>query len=174
MIAQFVILLILLVLGYLFGTRAERKHFDDLDRRETALKRLPIFPEKILPAFRQPPDTLLVSGNVVISADYFKRFAANIVGLFGGRISYYESLLERGRREATLRMRQAASNYGAEAVFNVKLETASVSKGSRNAIGSIEVLAYGTAIIPAKTTLTNWQTGRFKQPLDTAGDNQAT
>ena len=125
-----------------------------------------MFPEKVLPAFRRPPDTLLVSGNVVISVDYFKRFAAGVAGVFGGRIRYYESLLERGRREAILRMREAAANRGAQAVFNVKLETASVSKGASKTIGSIEVLAYGTAVIPPKTTETNWTTGRFKQPLD--------
>jgi hypothetical protein len=32
-------------------------------------------------------------------------------------------------------------------VFNVKYETASISKGAGNTIGSIEVLAYGTALI---------------------------
>ena len=58
----------------------------------------------------------------------------------------------------------------AQAVFNVKLETTSVSKGARKTIGSIEVLAYGTAVIPQKTTQTNWVTGRFKRPLDTAFD----
>jgi len=170
LLTQFLILLTLLALGYLFGTRAEQKHFADLKKREARLNRLPVFSEKLLPSFRHPPDTLLVSGSVVITVDYFKRFAAGVVSLFGGRIYYYESLLERGRREALLRMREAAAKYGGQAVFNVKLETSSVSRGARKTIGSVEVLAYGTAIIPQKTTRTNWNTGRFKQPLDTLSD----
>jgi uncharacterized protein YbjQ (UPF0145 family) len=47
-------------------------------------------------------------------------------------------------------MKTEAYARGAEMVFNVKLETASISKGRRNAIGSIEVLAYGTALIPPR------------------------
>ena len=44
-------------------------------------------------------------------------------------------------------MKQSASDLGANYVFNVKMETSSISKGSRESIGSVEVLAYGTAII---------------------------
>ena len=166
LLLQLLVLLALLALGYWFGNRAEQRHLKSLQQRETLLKRLPVFPEKVLPAFRNPPETLLVSGNVVIAADYFKRFAANIISLFGGRIGYYDMLLQRARREALLRMREAAARYGAQAVFNVKLETVSIAKTTSNSIGSIEVLAYGTAIIPPKNTQTNWNTGRFKQPLD--------
>ncbi|MEM7206269.1 MAG: heavy metal-binding domain-containing protein [Pseudomonadota bacterium] len=167
MLLQLFVLLVLLALGYLFGTRAERKHLAELDLGETMLKRLPVFPEKQLPAFKHAPRTLLVSGSVVMSADYFKRFFASFASLFGGNLRYYETLLSRGEREALLRMRLAAQHYGAEAVFNVKIETVSLSKNARKRIGSIEVLAYGTAVIPTRTTRTNWQTGRFKQPLDT-------
>ena len=47
-----------------------------------------------------------------------------------------------------------------------------MSKGGNKSIGSIEVLAYGTAVIPQKSTRTNWQTGRFKQPLDLLGSGE--
>ena len=91
----------------------------------------------------------MVQGNVVISIDYFKRFLAGLRMIFGGRIRAYESLVDRARREALLRMRRAARDMGAAYVFNVRMETASISKGANNAIGSVEVVAYGTAIIPA-------------------------
>ena len=45
-------------------------------------------------------------------------------------------------------MKQQASSLGAVMVFNVKYETASISKGAGKTIGSVEVLAYGTALIP--------------------------
>jgi len=56
---------------------------------------------------------------------------------------------ELARREALLRMREEARELGASYVFNVKMETSSISKGRRDSIGSVEVLAYGTAVILA-------------------------
>ena len=87
------------------------------------------------------------SGNVVISVDYFKRFVAGLRNLVGGRITTYETLLDRARREAILRMKEQAHGLGGYIVFNVKLETASISKGRKNTVGSVEVLAYGTAFV---------------------------
>ena len=89
----------------------------------------------------------LVAGNVVVSIDYFKQVAAGLRSLIGGRVSAYETLLERARREAILRMKEDAINKGADAVFNVKLETSSITKGRRQQIGCVEIYAYGTAII---------------------------
>lgn len=45
-------------------------------------------------------------------------------------------------------MKKSADDHGANKVFNIKLETASISKSAKGKIGSIEVLAYGTALIP--------------------------
>lgn len=45
-------------------------------------------------------------------------------------------------------MKRQARDLGADRVFNVKIETASISKGVKQTIGSVEVLAYGTALIP--------------------------
>jgi len=87
-------------------------------------------------------------GSVVISVDYFKRLLAALRNFFGGRVKSYETLLDRARREAILRMQQEAKELGANVVINIKLETASISKGRKNAIGSVEILAYGTAMIP--------------------------
>jgi len=141
------IFIALLALGYGFGQYAEKKHYRSLIEREQRLNALPAI------ASRTPPtdvfyDQRLVSGNVVISVDYFKRFLAGLRNLFGGRVISYETLIDRARREALLRMKEQAESLGAKLVFNVKYETASISKGRRNAIGSVEVLAYGTAMIP--------------------------
>ncbi len=144
------ILFILLVLGYGFGTFSERRHFKQIIEREDALKGILIVPEKkLLTEFNNSKfDNQFVDGSVVISIDYFKRFLSGLRALVGGRIRVYETLLERARREALLRMKQEAADNGAIAVFNCKLETASISKGRHNAIGSVEVYAYGTAVIP--------------------------
>jgi uncharacterized protein YbjQ (UPF0145 family) len=48
-------------------------------------------------------------------------------------------------------MKEEAARLGARMIFNIKLETASISKNQRNNnVGSVEVLAYGTAIIPPR------------------------
>ena len=65
----------------------------------------------------------------------------------------YESIhrmnvdLDRARREAILRMKEHTKSQGSSMIFNVKIETASISKGRKDTIGSIEVFAYGTALI---------------------------
>ena len=75
-----------------------------------------------------------------------QRLQARLRMLAGGSLTSYESLVDRARREAVLRMKDQARRAGADSVFDVRLETASISKGEREAVGSVEVLAYGTAL----------------------------
>ena len=60
----------------------------------------------------------------------------------------YESLVDRARREALLRMQAEAQAAGAVAVINTKFETSRISANAQQGIGSVEVLVYGTALIP--------------------------
>jgi len=147
---ELIVFIVLLALGYGFGSFLERRHFADIIKREDALKNILLIPSKKIPENMQSDryENQFVDGNVVISVDYFKRFIAGLRAIVGGRISTYESLLERARREAILRMKENAAACGGVVVFNCKLETASISKGAKNAVGSVEVYAYGTAIFP--------------------------
>jgi uncharacterized protein YbjQ (UPF0145 family) len=145
--ANIIIFLVLLVLGYVFGRMAERRHFKSIIDREQKYKHILCFNVRTLPVHTPIPEVSLVAGNVVISIDYFKRIAAGLNNIFGGRVRAYESLIERARREAILRMKEDAQQLGAQAIFNVKLETASIYKGRGQQIGSVEVYAYGTALI---------------------------
>jgi uncharacterized protein YbjQ (UPF0145 family) len=87
-----------------------------------------------------------VTGSAVISVDYFKRFIAGLRSIFGGRVRTYESLVDRARREAILRCKEQAPD--AHIIHNLRIETSSIgqSANQRGTIGSIEALAYGTAI----------------------------
>ncbi len=143
-----IILIILLAFGYGFGRMAEKRHYQSIIEREKKYRNVLVIAAKYPPATLSPPSSVLVTGSVVISIDYFKRFLAALRNLFGGRVKSYESLLDRARREAILRMKQQAASLGADMVFNIKIETASISKGRKQTIGSVEVLAYGTALIP--------------------------
>ncbi len=145
---ELIIFLSLLALGYGFGRHAEKKHYRTIIAREKVLNSLPVIATRIIPASHSQHGSNLVMGSVVISVDYFKRFVAVLRSLVGGRMTTYETLLDRARREAVLRMKEGARLQGAVIIFNIKYETSSIYKGRRNAIGSVEVLAYGTALIP--------------------------
>lgn len=142
-----IVLIVLLAVGYGFGRVAETRHFKSIRTRESELLRIPAVATKRPEAELSPQETILVMGSVVISVDYFKRFLASLRAIVGGRVTSYETLLDRARREAVLRMKEQADAMGASIIFNVKLETSSISQGRGDSIGSVEVLAYGTAFI---------------------------
>lgn len=146
-----IIFFTLLVLGYVFGQIAEKRHFKSIIKREKKYQQLLTYSTHALPPLTDKTNCDVVVGSVVVSIDYFKKIAAGLRSIFGGRIKSYESLLDRARREAVLRMKEDAISKGANAIFNVKLETASIYKGRKSQIGSVEVYAYGTALIPAST-----------------------
>jgi len=141
-----IIVLSLLMLGYGFGSYRERKHFQSILERERKFKDILVFESKQIPSPARDQGGDLVQGNVVISVDYFKMFVAGMRSLIGGRLRSYETLLDRGRREAVLRMKEEAAKLGSNQIFNVRFETASISKGQSGYIGSVEVLVYGSAI----------------------------
>ena len=145
-----IVFVILLSLGYFFGRYYENRHYKSILKREEEYRNVLLIASRIPPVGEKYQASSLVMGSVVISVDYFKRVLASLRSLFGGRIVSYESLIDRARREAVLRMKKQASNMGADKVFNIKFETSSVSKSARGAIGSVEVLAYGTALVPQK------------------------
>lgn len=143
---QLVIFIILLIVGFSAGTIAEKRHYRSIRKREEKFLKLPAV--NIKQAF-DPAEVekgWMVTGSVVVSIDYFKKFLAGLKGLFGGRIGAYETLVDRGRREAVLRMKQMA--HDADMIVNLRIETSSISSNAakKNAVGTIEVLAYGTAI----------------------------
>lgn len=138
--------LILLVVGYFSGRWVEKRHFSSILKREEELASVLTFAKRYPHDLTDKSESTLVCGNVVISIDYFKKIAASLRGLIGGRVSAYESLIDRARREAILRMKANAQALGAHTIINVKLETASIYKGKKQQVGSVEVYAYGTAL----------------------------
>lgn len=137
--------IILVTFGYFFGRRAEIRHFKNLVEREAVMNKLPAMASRIPPGDGEY-DQYLVSGSVVIANDYFKSFVAALRNIFGGKVRTYETLLDRARREAVLRMKEKAQALGAEAVFNVKYEASNISGQYNKGMPIIEVHAYGTAL----------------------------
>lgn len=146
-----VVSFILLVVGFFFGNHREKEHYKSIIAREDKFLNLPTLTMTYKSLAKhsdtsQFKDAKMVSGGVVISIDYFKRFLALLRNFFGGQVSSYETLIDRARREALLRMKEQASD--AEMIINVRLETSTISSASSDeeSVGSIEAFAYGTAL----------------------------
>lgn len=137
----------MLVVAFITGGRDEKKHYASILEREEALRHIMIIPVK------RPPKNFvgqqLVMGSVVMSSNYFTRMLSAFRNFFGGNMSSYETLLDRARREAVLRMKEQADELGAELILNMKFETATLGNihdpQQQGALGTVEVLAYGTA-----------------------------
>lgn len=141
-----IIFLILVVLGYSIGTLAEKRHFRSIEKREAAHLQQPIVTmETAIYPDDQIESATMVSGSAVISVDYFKRLLASLRNIFGGTVKSYESLLDRARREALLRMREAATDAGI--IVNVRIETTAIGRrANKKGVGCVEAIAYGTAL----------------------------
>ncbi|UCE61117.1 MAG: YbjQ family protein [Phycisphaerales bacterium] len=136
-----------LILGFSIGTIVERAHFRRLARREAALSYMLLTDTKSIPQGCVPQPCGLVVGDVVIASDYFKTFVAGIRKIIGGELRTYETLLERARREAIVRMMESARAMGSNRVVNVRLSTSTVgSSQRRRRAAMVEIYAYGTAI----------------------------
>ncbi len=141
---NFLVFLSLLAVGFVFGRLNEAKHFRALLKRERELAHIIVTNTKHIPDGMRSCE--FVSGNMVVSVDYFKRIIAGLRGLVGGRINSYTSLVERARREAVVRMKLEAAAQGMTHISNLRIETASVFQNAKTGIGSIEAYAYGTAL----------------------------
>lgn len=137
---QIIIAIILFVMGWYFGTRNERKHLAELDDDERLLGHVIISSERFFVP-NTHTDGMLVVGSVVIAQDRFKMVIAGFLSVFGKNLTVYETLLERGRREAVVRMKRHAHEQGYNQIYGVRIETSTIDEG-----GGVEVVAYGTAV----------------------------
>ncbi len=139
LVFKIVITLILFCIGWGFGRYIERKHLTELEHNERRLAHIRVDTNKFQTSEK---DGQLISSNVVISHDYFKYIIAQIQNFFGGRLTTYESVVERARREAIVRLKQQAENVGAKQIMGLRLSTTELGMQG----GMVEVFAYGTAI----------------------------
>ena len=151
-IAQLLVPVLLLLITYNIGTRREQKHFDSIRRREEETLQFPVVTFRREQPGWEVESCALVTGSVIISLDYFKRFVAALRSIVGGHMGGYESLLERARREAMLRMKEEAIRKGFDVVINVRFETSRLASAAQNGKGTagVEMLVFGTALQLAK------------------------
>ena len=146
-IANLIFTLFLLVVTYATGSIIEKKHYKKIKRREIVLIRNPIvsFGAKKWTTNKPIKSIEFVSGEAVIAGDYFKNFIAGIKNFFGGRLTPFEAIMDRARREAILRMREKAIN--ANIIVNTRIETIMLNHtGRKNSVPKCAIIAYGTAV----------------------------
>jgi len=143
---QLLIFCSFLFIGYAVGHFNERRHFNSLIKRERATRSIQLNNcKKIHFSSESVIEQKLVVGSTVVSIDYYKLIVAGLKSFFGGELKSIESLIERGRREAILRMKEQSPDFSM--VTNIKVETSSISKSiAKNHVGSVEIIAYGTAV----------------------------
>lgn len=133
------IFVVLFSIGWVIGRSVERKHLKALQQREQDMAHIRLYTDRF--ATRDTAGQM-ISANVVISHDYFKFVIANIQNMLGGRLTSYESVVERARREAVLRLKEQAQEMGATEILGLRLSTTELGMQG----GMVEVFAYGTAI----------------------------
>ncbi|MFO7901359.1 MAG: heavy metal-binding domain-containing protein [Pirellulaceae bacterium] len=144
--------LVVLLVGLMAGRITETAHFAALERREEESRGLILSNVRRYATSPNVVDGQFVTGHVVISTDYFKSVCAALRRLVGGRVISFEKLVERGRREALLRLKTEAAAGGADLVLNVRYETMTIARSRQGSgVMGIEVLAYGTAVKTARS-----------------------
>jgi len=119
---------LLLIIGCVFGSIAEKRHYRSIRERERSFLHLPAVTLRERAAVdAEILDAVLVYGSAVISVDYFKRIMAGLRNLFGGAVRSYETLIDRARREAMLRMKETAPG-AASIIVNVRRDPLALSK----------------------------------------------
>ena len=119
---------VFVALGFFAGSAAERKHFAHLAQKEYDTQAVIQTNSKqfLAPSVNmQLPPTMVVA-ETVIASDYFKNFLSQFRKFFGGELRSYHSLMDRARRETTVRLLETARSLGYNAICNVRLETADV------------------------------------------------
>ena len=140
LIFQIVVFLVLFGLGFGFGRYFESKHLKELLQKEKQLAHITLDTNRFV---HSEASGQFISSNVVISHDYFKYIIANIQNFFGGRLTTYETVVDRARREAIIRLKQEAARHGSKHIMGVRLSTTELGMQG----GMVEVFAYGTAIM---------------------------
>lgn len=150
MLIQWALILGVPVIGITAGIVIERRHLKSLASREEETRDFVVTDLKSPPQGEDWQRSLLVTGACVVASDYFKVLASSLRGIFGGQIKSLQRMQDRARREAILRMLADARAQGATAVHNVRVETSTINGKNPKNVAGVEVLAYGTALIPAR------------------------
>lgn len=138
--------ILFLVVAYFWARGVDRRHFSSIIEREAQYADITVTDLRSPPGAVEPSQGGLVTGATVVANDYFRSWAASIRNIFGGEVRGLQVMLERARREAILRMLAEAREMGADAVYNLRIDTSTITGKRANKPSGIEVLVSGTAV----------------------------
>ena len=84
----------------------------------------------------------VVTGEVIIGANFLKDFTASLHDFFGGRASSYERTLVEAKENAMKEMEERAARMGANAVIGIDIDYETVGQSS----SMLMVSCSGTAV----------------------------
>ena len=143
--------LLLLVTGIVTNIMVNRNRARFLAVEEAKYRgRIELLNTKRFPDDLVCEKAVLVTGSVVVANNYFVAFASSWKNLFGGELRGYTKLCENARRIAIVRLLEDADRYGADKVYNLRIETAMIQGQQRKVAGGVELIAYGTAVVTGK------------------------
>jgi uncharacterized protein YbjQ (UPF0145 family) len=134
---------LLLLIPAAIGRQREKKLLAELDQRELAIAGFPVVDTETMPTPTPVSRSWLVSGSVVVGAHRGQQFLSQLKNLVGGELISLTRVYETARRDAQLRMIEAARAQGATGVVNVRINHSDISHGKQVAT---EVFIVGTAI----------------------------
>lgn len=129
---ELIIFIVLFALGLIFWKLNESRHYKSIKQREETYKNIFVINDTDARSFNLTQGELLY-GSTAVSVDYFKKIVAGFINFFGGRITVYERVLDRARREATLRLKQQAAEKGYNCIVNLKIDTSSINGKKQDA-----------------------------------------
>lgn len=84
----------------------------------------------------------LVTGEIIIGANFIKDFFAGIRDIVGGRSKSYEKVLQEGKETSVREMMQRAQELGANAIVGIDIDYETVGQGG----SMLMVACSGTAV----------------------------
>lgn len=137
-----------LLVGLMFGSLNEQRHLRSLVSRESTGADVMLVNLRQVTDPETVRDAQMIVGQVVIATDYWKTFITSLRRLVGGELGAARRLMDRARREATLRLIEEARMLGADEIWNVRYESTMISQMRDSKAGAmqVEILAWGTAV----------------------------
>ena len=140
------ILFIVLSISY------EKKMLKQIEKDEAELAHIKVLEVKKVPQkyIDNGCNLEMVCGSVAVAGNYLRNIFAGLRNVFGGEIKSYHLLLNMARRFAMIRMKREAEKLHANCIINIKYSTANImfSNTQQGNGTAIEVLVYGTAVMP--------------------------
>jgi uncharacterized protein YbjQ (UPF0145 family) len=140
------VLAVVLAVAAIAGKLVERRHLRSLRDREANCRDLTVtnLPPPG-PAFPDLPPRL-VTAEVVLAVDALTAFVTRLRKHLGGRLEPHRRLLERARREAVLRLLEAAREAGYGAVTNLRVTAIDLGGRERGGLMTrVGIVATATA-----------------------------